>query len=48
MQGITARVALVASAQANLSQIGDQDFLRNENGINVRNIVSKFKALLAG
>jgi len=47
-QGITARVALVASAQTNLSQIGDQDFLRNENGINVYSIVSKFKALLAG
>jgi len=48
MQGITAQVALVASAQTNLSQIGDQDFLRNENGINVFSIVSKFKALLAG
>jgi transketolase len=48
MQGITAQVALAASAQTNLSQIGDQDFLRNENGINVYSIVSKFKALQAG
>jgi transketolase len=45
LNSITARVALVASAQGNLSQIGDQDFLRTENGITVENIVSKFKAL---
>ena len=44
-QGISARIALVASAQNNLSQIGDQDFLRNVNGINSENIISKFKAL---
>ena len=43
--GISARIALVASAQNNLSQIGDQDFLRNVNGINSENIISKFKAL---
>jgi transketolase len=43
--GISARIALVASAQSNLSQIGDQDFLRNVNGINAESIVSKLKAL---
>ena len=47
MQGINARVALVASAQDNLSQIGDQEFLRNVNGINSESIISKFKALKA-
>jgi len=46
MNGITAQVALVASAQTNLSQIGDQEFLRNENGINTKSIITKFKALL--
>jgi transketolase len=46
MQGISGQVALVASAQTNLSQIGDQDFLRDANGINADSIVSKFKALL--
>lgn len=45
LEGINARVSLVASKQGNLSQIGDQDFLRNENGINATSIVSKFKAL---
>jgi transketolase len=45
MHGISARIALVASAQTNLSQIGDQDFLRNENGINTKSIITKFKAL---
>jgi transketolase len=47
LQGIAARVGLVASDQKNLSQIGDQDFLRNENGINVKNIISKFNVLQA-
>ena len=41
------KVALVASEQKNLSQIGDQNFLRNENGINIESISSKFTALLA-
>jgi transketolase len=45
MHGISARIALVASTQSNLSQIGDQDFLRNVNGINAESIVSKLKAL---
>ena len=47
LHGINARIALVASAQSNLSQIGDQDFLRNVNGINSENIISRFKALSA-
>ena len=45
--GISARIALVASVQNNLSQIGDQEFLRNVNGINSESIISKFKALKA-
>ena len=44
---ISAQVALVAASQTNLSQIGDQDFLRNENGISSKNIISKFLALRA-
>lgn len=43
---ISAQVSLVAANQNNLSQIGDQDFLRNQNGINVESIVQKFRALL--
>jgi transketolase len=38
-------LALVAADQNNLSQIGDQNFLRNANGINVDMIVKKFTAL---
>jgi transketolase C-terminal domain/subunit len=44
---ISAQVALVAASQTNLSQIGDQEFLRNENGISSKNMISKFLALLA-
>jgi len=44
---ISAQVALVAASQTNLSQIGDQEFLRNENGISSNNMISKFLALLA-
>jgi transketolase len=43
---ITANVALIASSQHNLSQIGDQEFLRISNGISVNEIVKKFKAFL--
>ena len=44
---ISARIALVASDQNNLSQIGDQEFLRIQNGITVENVILKFKALMA-
>ena len=44
---INARIALVASDQNNLSQIGDQEFLRIQNGITVENVILKFKALKA-
>lgn len=43
---ITAKISLIASDQNNLSQIGDQEFLRSQNGINVESVISKFKALL--
>ena len=46
-EALNARIALVASDQNNLSQIGDQEFLRNQNGITVENVISKFKALSA-
>ena len=38
-------IGLVAADQNNLSQIGDQSFLRAANGINVDNIIKKFIAL---
>jgi len=41
-------VGLIAADQQNLSQIGDQNFLRTANGINVENIIAKFNALVAG
>lgn len=44
---ISARIALVASDQNNLSQIGDQEFLRTQNGITMENVILKFKALTA-
>ena len=46
-EALNARIALVASDQNNLSQIGDQEFLRNQNGITEENVISKFKALSA-
>ena len=39
-------IGLIAADQNNLSQIGDQNFLRNANGISVENIVTKFNALV--
>ena len=38
-------IGLIAADQNNLSQIGDQSFLRTANGISVENIISKFNAL---
>lgn len=38
-------IGLIAADQNNLSQIGDQSFLRSANGISVENIISKFNAL---
>ena len=38
-------IGLIAADQNNLSQIGDQSFLRTINGINVENIIAKFNAL---
>ena len=38
-------IGLIAADQNNLSQIGDQNFLRSANGISVENIIKKFNAL---
>ena len=38
-------IGLIAADQNNLSQIGDQSFLRTTNGINVENIIAKFNVL---
>jgi len=40
-------IGLIAADQNNLSQIGDQKYLRTANGISVENIVAKFNALKA-
>jgi transketolase len=44
-ENIRARVAIVAAEQRNLSQIGSQEFLREQNGINEINIIERFKVL---
>lgn len=38
-------IGLIAADQNNLSQIGDQNFLRQANGISVKEILEKFNAL---
>jgi transketolase len=43
---ISASVGIVASEQLDLSQIGDQQFLRDENSLHERTIIEKFNALL--
>ena len=40
-------IGLIAADQNNLSQIGDQNFLRTANGISVETIITKFNALAA-
>jgi transketolase len=45
---ITGRIKNLASSQNNLSQIGDQAFLREENGLGVKDIVSSFRSLMEG
>lgn len=40
---IDIELSFIASDQLNLSQIGDQDFLRIANGITIENIVNNFK-----
>ena len=42
---LSGAVGLIAADQNNLSQIGDQNYLRTANGINVEKIVAKFNAL---
>lgn len=44
---LKARIALVAADQKDLSQIGDQDFLRSQNGISEAAVVNKFLSLIA-
>jgi transketolase len=45
---IRANVGIIAATQKNLSQIGSQEFLREENGLDVESVVSMFKALKEG
>jgi transketolase len=45
---IRANVGIIAATQKNLSQIGSQEFLRDENGLDVHAVVSMFKALQEG
>lgn len=46
-EGINAKVGIIAANQNQISQIGDQNFLRRENGISVENIIEKFHFLQA-
>ena len=43
---ISASVGIVASEQRNLSQIGDQEFLREQNSVHEKKIIEKFSALM--
>jgi transketolase len=43
---IMAKLQIVASNQQNLAQIGDQNYLREQNGISVSEIIRKFMLLL--
>lgn len=45
--GLSGRIRILGAAQGNLAQIGDQDFLRDENGLAVNSIVSEIKKLVA-
>ena len=38
-------IGLIAADQNNLSQIGDQNYLRTANGISIEKIIAKFNAL---
>jgi transketolase len=44
-ENIQAKVGIVAAEQKNLSQIGSQEFLRDQNSINESNILAIFKVL---
>jgi transketolase len=46
-ENISASIGVVAAEQSNLSQIGDQDFLRAQNSLHIKSIIEKFTALLA-
>jgi len=45
VENISAVVGIVAAEQRDLSQIGDQEFLRSQNSLDVKRIIEKFKSL---
>jgi transketolase len=45
-ENISASVGVVAAEQRNLTQIGDQDFLRTQNSLHEKRIIEKFTVLL--
>lgn len=45
VENISASVGIVAAEQHDLSQIGDQEFLRDENSLHAKKIIEKFMAL---
>lgn len=47
LNNIVGRIRILAASQRDLSQIGDQEFLRSENGLGVKSIVDAFMDLLA-
>lgn len=47
VNGLRGLVRILGASQKDLTQIGDQAFLREENGIGIASIVKAFKSLLA-
>jgi transketolase len=47
-ENLSADVRIISADQGNLSQIGNQEFLRNANGLNEIEIITKFKASREG
>jgi transketolase len=45
---IYASVGIVAAEQRDLSQIGEQEFLRGQNSLHVKKVIEKFKVLMEG
>jgi transketolase len=45
-ENIVASVGVIAAEQRDLSQIGDQEFLRSQNSLQEKKIIEKFKALM--
>lgn len=47
INGLSGAIKIMGASQKNLAQIGDQNFLREENGLGISSIVSAFKSIAA-